>query len=262
MDSSKSSTLKPPTTNYQRLPAPSLFVGPPSRNASNPSVSLPPPPPAKPLTNQSKAASKTAPKLRRPTNAQIDAHWADLQSTLSDIELSAANSTHVFGPSHAAALDELRRAQIELARAWGPQPNHDDTDGDQPANEDKMHQGGGDNNNSNSNNKKDGKRAANNGGPRPRSPAASMEKASLHSATSISKQAHEDRKVSDADLSAAAAARRTANEAYFARVKSGVQDVVAKLEEVSGAMRAVEMESREIWGEGESLASVPTRASG
>lgn len=42
-----------------------------------------------------------------------------MQATLAEVELSAFSSTHVFGSAHSAALDELREAQIELARAWG-----------------------------------------------------------------------------------------------------------------------------------------------
>ena len=42
-----------------------------------------------------------------------------MQATLAEVELSAFSSTHVFGSAHSAALDELREAQIELAKAWG-----------------------------------------------------------------------------------------------------------------------------------------------
>ena len=42
-----------------------------------------------------------------------------MQATLAEVELSAFSSTHVFGSAHSAALDELRDAQIELAKAWG-----------------------------------------------------------------------------------------------------------------------------------------------
>jgi hypothetical protein len=49
--------------------------------------------------------------------------------------------------------------------------------------------------------------------------------------------------------------RREANDKYFQRVNEGVLDVVAKLEEVSVAMRAVEQESRDIWGESESAST-------
>ncbi|CAD0090098.1 unnamed protein product [Aureobasidium vineae] len=138
----------------QRLPAPSLFVGPPSHNASNASLArantdtsqssrnIPSsaiPGPASPSvqanlsrsntglsrqnTNLSRQNTRDALKSRRQRprrgTAVLDAHWAALQSTLSDIELSAGSSAHVFGTGHAEALEELRAAQVELARAWG-----------------------------------------------------------------------------------------------------------------------------------------------
>jgi hypothetical protein len=46
--------------------------------------------------------------------------------------------------------------------------------------------------------------------------------------------------------------RREANDRYFQRVNDGVLNVVAKLEDVAGAMQLVERESRDIWGEDES----------
>ena len=42
-----------------------------------------------------------------------------MQATLAEVELSAFSGTHVFGSAHSAALDELREAQIALAKAWG-----------------------------------------------------------------------------------------------------------------------------------------------
>ena len=42
-----------------------------------------------------------------------------MQATLAEVELSAFSSTHVFGSAHSAVLDELREAQIGLAKAWG-----------------------------------------------------------------------------------------------------------------------------------------------
>jgi septum formation topological specificity factor MinE len=47
--------------------------------------------------------------------------------------------------------------------------------------------------------------------------------------------------------------RREANDRYFDRVNQGVLDVVAKLEEVSQAMRTVERESKDIWSDSESV---------
>ncbi|KAK5001649.1 hypothetical protein LTR28_012418, partial [Elasticomyces elasticus] len=54
---------------------------------------------------------------------------------------------------------------------------------------------------------------------------------------------------------ALAGQRREANERYFRRVNESVLDVVGKLEDVAKAMRGVEERTREIWGDGESLAS-------
>lgn len=48
-----------------------------------------------------------------------DALWKEMQATLADVEVSAFHSTHVFGQTHATALEELRAAQIKLAQAWG-----------------------------------------------------------------------------------------------------------------------------------------------
>ena len=42
-----------------------------------------------------------------------------MQLTLEEVELSALGSTHVFGKAHNDALEELRAAQIALAKAWG-----------------------------------------------------------------------------------------------------------------------------------------------
>ncbi|KAK7751509.1 hypothetical protein SLS62_006596 [Diatrype stigma] len=42
--------------------------------------------------------------------------------------------------------------------------------------------------------------------------------------------------------------RREANDRYFGRVDQGVRDVVARLGEVAAAMRAVEQETRDVWG--------------
>lgn len=60
-----------------------------------------------------------------------------MQATLADVEVSAFNSTHVFGPAHSAALEELRAAQIELAKAWGRGVGDDDGDDMEDLNEEK-----------------------------------------------------------------------------------------------------------------------------
>lgn len=55
--------------------------------------------------------------------------------------------------------------------------------------------------------------------------------------------------------------RREANDRYFDRVKNGVLEVVAKLEEVAQAMRAVERESKDIWSDNESIDTTHSAAS-
>ena len=51
-----------------------------------------------------------------------------MQATLAEVELSAFSSTHVFGSAHSAALDELREAQIGLAKAWGKSEAEDEAE--------------------------------------------------------------------------------------------------------------------------------------
>jgi len=166
-------------------------------------------------------------KRQRPRRgtAVLDAHWAALQSTLSDIELSAASSAHVFNSNHAKALEELRAAQVELARAWGQTDAEDVSTLPSPdlrmnkeigtkKDEDKQHHG---------NHHKDQEKQA------------EQNERKLSTATTL-------------DLTSAAR-RREASDKYFAAVKQGVADVVRKLDGVANAMREVEMQSRDIWGD-------------
>ena len=46
-----------------------------------------------------------------------------MQKTLSDVELSAMNPSHVFGARHARALEDLRASQLQLAQAWAKSEN-------------------------------------------------------------------------------------------------------------------------------------------
>ena len=134
-----------PTSNTKpsRLPAPTLFVGPPSRNTSQLSVSRqlgPDTPHGKPsrdpVARQRSALSRPfesadspseesnnkqegSSRLRKDSEKETEARWREMQSTLNEVELTAQSSTHVFGESHAKALDALRDAQIALAYAWG-----------------------------------------------------------------------------------------------------------------------------------------------
>ncbi|KAL8659413.1 MAG: hypothetical protein Q9226_000440 [Calogaya cf. arnoldii] len=219
------STLTPAPAHPQRAPPPSLFLGPPSRNASNislsnvaPQPSLNPQPRAPLLRTRSARGSDPAPALGRSraqdkpsaqnTGDRTDALWAEMQATLADVELNAFSSTHVFGPPHSAALDELRGAQIQLAYAWGRSGAGDDE-------------------------------------------AARITK-------QPEKRGEEDAEGTDEDDIQEARRRREANEQFFQRVREGVLDVVGKLEEVAEAMGNVEKESRDIWSGSD---SVETRTS-
>ncbi|KAL8681838.1 MAG: hypothetical protein Q9224_002701 [Gallowayella concinna] len=219
------SSLTPASAHPQRAPPPSLFLGPPSRNASN--ISLPP------IASQQSSSAQTrapllgtrtgrgpdpAPTLGRgrpqaqssaqPKGDRTDALWAEMQATLADVELNAFSSTHVFGPPHSAALDELREAQIQLAHAWG------------------------------------------------RSGAEDEEVAKV--AEQTTKPEDKDNEGTDEDDIQEARRRREANEKFFQRVREGVVDVVGRLESVAGAMGNVEKESRDIWS---SVDSAETRTS-
>ena len=219
------STLNPSSAHPQRAPPPALFLGPPSRNASN--ISLAPA-----ATQPSSTAQPRAPLLRTrsargadPASAlgrnrpegksaaqsegdRTDALWAEMQATLADVESNAFNSTHVFGATHSAALDELREAQLQLAQAWG------------------------------------------------RSGAEGED--SSRDAKETDKTDGEDTEKTDEDDIQEARRRREANEKFFQRVRAGVIDVVGKLEDVAGAMGKVERESRDIWS---SSGSIGTRTS-
>lgn len=67
-----------------------------------------------------------------------------MQNRLADVEVSAFNSTHVFGPAHSAALDELRKAQIELANSWRKGAGDDDGDNGGVRDEEKREEEGDD----------------------------------------------------------------------------------------------------------------------
>ncbi|KAL9602263.1 MAG: hypothetical protein Q9219_001988 [cf. Caloplaca sp. 3 TL-2023] len=218
-------TLNPSSAHPQRAPPPSLFLGPPSRNASN--ISLAPV-----STQPSSSAQPRAPLLRtrsvrgtepgsvlgrsrlegksaaQSEGDRTDALWAEMQATLADVESNAFSSAHMFGASHSAALDELREAQVQLAQAWGRNGAEDED---------------------------------------------------TTKATKGTEQAEgEDTVETDEDDIQEARRRREANEKFFQRVREGVEDVVGKLEVVAGAMGKVERESRDIWS---SSGSFGTRTS-
>lgn len=223
------STLSPlsaATPHPQRPPPPSLFLGPPSRNASN--ISLPPAAPAQtsqpraPLLRSRSARApdpasaslgRARPQQPQPSQTEgdrTDALWAEMQATLAEVELSAFSSTHVFGSAHSAALDELREAQIELAKAWGRgEADEEEAEEVKPKKD-----------------KEKGKDEGNKDG-----------------------DSEEEEDIAEARR------RRNANERFFSRVGEGVGDVVSKLEGVAQAMAKAERESRDIWSGSDSVES-------
>ncbi|KIV77698.1 hypothetical protein PV11_09481 [Exophiala sideris] len=226
-------------TNTHRLPPPALFQGPPSKNASHVSLSLPggdrpagtetdhslrPPRPSRVPA----AASFSGPSLKQPAAETDDRRaenlWVEMQKTLADVEVSAMNTSHVFGASHAKALEDLRTAQLSLAQTWAkseadelhePEPNITPDS----ATIGHIDQGA--------------------------SPVKGKGSDGKPSAFTNNKNLEEE---TERDIQLARK-RREANDRYFEQVNRGVLDVVSKLDEVAGAMRRVERESREIWDE-------------
>lgn len=269
-------------TQTNRLPAPALFVGPPSRNASNtsllpsggdlrdpsrtpivrqrsllsPESKRPLPPttsnqydgdnlslttsnPSAPFQRRQRAQSRAA---EAEASSRAEAVWAEMQNTLEEVELSAIKGPGmtVFGSDHSRALDELRRAQIELAKAWArSEAEENEGSGEQQKTQDIK-----------------------------ATDLASQTFSNSRDNTGASKGDKmfdriklEEETEKDIELSRK---RREENDRYFEKVNKGVQEVVVRLEEVAKAMRGVESESKEIWGYGsdggdtESLNTVPS----
>jgi hypothetical protein len=154
-----------------------------------------------------------------------------MQNTLEEVELSAIKGPGrtVFGSEHSRALDELRRAQIELAQAWA----RSEAEENEPKEQQKKvqdisaadlvpHSGR-------------------------RSRAASNADANKGDKL-FDRVKLEEETEKDIELSRK---RREENDRYFEKVNKGVQEVVVRLEEVAKAMHGVESESKEIWGHGD-----------
>jgi hypothetical protein len=184
---------------------------------------------------------------------RTDALWAEMQATLEEVELSASGGTHVFGADHDRKLAELRAAQIALAQAWARSEadNAIETTGTAGTEEVRDLKGAlvtaglasasgavpGASGKAAADGTDPGKSTAGTGSARPPSSGRGGERLGAML---------EEETESDILL---ARKRREANDRYFSRVDQGVRDVVAKLEEVAVAMRAVEQESRDVWGE-------------
>ena len=245
-------------TQTNRLPAPALFVGPPSHNASNTSLheTRAPAPlvrqrsllspdskrPLPPTTNDGDHLSPTstnpsAPFQRRQrqqsqaadaeASSRAEAIWAEMQNTLEEVELSAIKGPGmtVFGSEHSRALDELRKAQIELARAWARSEEDEQT----PEQQKKAQE-----------NKANDLQPQSLANPRDGTDTGKVEK--LFDRIKLEEETEKDIELSRK--------RREENDRYFEKVNKGVQEVVVRLEEVAKAMRGVESESKEIWGHG------------
>lgn len=203
-----------------------------------------------------------------------------MQSTLNAVEITAQSSTHVFGESHARALDDLREAQILLARAWGrgnDEQQQNSTGQDETssptdtANERAEHDGeisAGVNLQGfklDADERRRARAGTDTSVASTASTALTGESEETEHATrspvSGSGAGHKSRRANMEDETAQdvrrANERRAANEAYFRKVESSVQDVVKRLEGVAAAMRAVESESRSLWSASDS----PTTAS-
>ncbi|KAJ5086320.1 hypothetical protein NUU61_007627 [Penicillium alfredii] len=246
-------TRKP--TSSQRLPPPALFQGPPSHNASNISLSAPPaasslatpsgsqPPPLhRNISPGNEAASADNRSLlspfvsRHPSKNDVDgsdAIWEEMQSALSEVELSAVTSEHVFGEKHSEALEDLRMKQLKLAQAWARSEADEIVDS--------------------SHNPQDKEGAAATAAKRQGSVDTNTADATTEQSANrdgVSYRVLDEETEKDIIF---ARKRREANDRYFDRVNHGVLDVVAKLEEVAQAMRTVERESKDIWSDSDSV---------
>ncbi|KAJ4357779.1 uncharacterized protein N0V89_002355 [Didymosphaeria variabile] len=261
-----------------RLPAPALFVGPPSHNASatsllpgtgadktsrvpltrqrsllSPDAKRPPPPTTSASTYDGDplkltSSNPNAPFVRHQklqneaadaeASSRAEAIWAEMQNTLEEVELSAIKGPGmtVFGSEHSRALEDLRRAQIDLAKAWA---RSEAEELDQSSEE-----------------RKSASDATNHVTDLLNIPERSMEKPSQGSPKAGSnlggtfeKSKLEEETEKDIELSRK---RREANDRYFEKVNRGVLEVVNRLEEVAKAMKTVESESKEIWSDSQS----------
>jgi len=193
---------------------------------------------ARPAPRQARQDSEVKKQADR-----TDALWAEMQSTLEEVELSAVNGTHVFGPEHSRALEELRAAQIGLAKAWARSEADDAVESADKANSSRL---GGIHGS-------EARSALDTHGTEGMvsTAASGSQRPGSSGAPATERMGNKLEQETETDI-LLARKRREANDRYFSRVNGGVLDVVAKLEEVASAMRAVEQESRDIWGDSES----------
>ncbi|KAL0940689.1 uncharacterized protein CTRU02_203453 [Colletotrichum truncatum] len=257
-----------------RDPPPSLFLhpSPAASHASLPGILAPGAPQASssagvsPLPPQAMnlqrngslhTGSVVTPSVARParnlrtadsarSTDRTDALWAEMQATLEEVELSASGGTHVFGPDHDRKLEELRAAQIALAQAWARSEADDAIETGQRSNA----SAAGDEVRNLKGAVLGETGMASDGGDGPRSTTGSARPGSSGGTERLGAKLEQETEV-DILL---ARKRREANDRYFQRVNQGVLDVVAKLEDVAVAMQAVEQETKDIWGDNDSMA--------
>lgn len=258
----RSNPLKKVTS--QRLPPPSLFQGPPSHNASNLSLPQPvatvggsrgssQPPPLQrnrlPHATESFHSQRPPSLFRSRTRSKgevdsADAVWQEMQSALSEVELSAMTSEHVFGANHSEALEDLRQKQLKLAQAWARSEADEVVAGSKPGEQERQPS------------TKGGNTGGGGGKEQTQNTSAGAEEQATEE--DIYNRNLDEETERDIML---ARQRREANDRYFDRVNNGVLDVVAKLEEVAQAMRAVEQQSKDVWDDTSSIATTAPTAS-
>jgi hypothetical protein len=181
--------------------------------------------------------------------------WAvEMQATLEEVELSASGGTRVFGPDHDRKLAELRVAQIALAQAWARSEAEEATETSVDEAEARSTKATGAGSAELSGTKGAGTDGKSDGigtdAGKGTAATASARPGSSGGIAGAERMGVKLEAETEADI-LLARKRREANDRYFQRVNQGVLDVVAKLEEVAVAMRAVEQESKDIWGDNE-----------
>jgi hypothetical protein len=178
---------------------------------------------------------------------RTDALWAEMQATLEEVQLSATGGTHVFGPDHEQKLSDLRSAQIALAQAWA---RSEADEAHETSLRGTATSAAGDElrNMKGSSTAEIGRSGTGDGNDGTKSASAEATNPRPGSSNDMDRLGAQLEEETESDM-LSARKRREANDVYFQRVNNGVIDVVAKLEEVALAMRAVEQESKELWNE-------------
>jgi septum formation topological specificity factor MinE len=157
-----------------------------------------------------------------------------MQNRLEEVELSSPTGPGmtVFGSEHSRALDDLRRAQIELAKAWA----RSEAEESGQVQEERQSAKGTDAADMLASEHVEKMRTGSVG-------------AGSGVGSTFERSRLEEETERDIELSRK---RREANDQYFEKVNKGVLEVVTKLEEVARAMKGVELESKEMFHSGES----------